>query len=314
MSARPLVLQAGPIAPWFDARLAELADVVPVWTEAGRARLANEGATIRLAVGSALHRFDAALMDRMPALRAVANFGVGYDSTDVAALKARGIALSNTPGVLDDCVADLAFALVLDVMRRTATADRFVRAGRWGPEKFPLATRVSGKRLGVLGLGRIGKVLARRAGGFDMTIGYHNRKPDPTVDFLFHDRLVDLAAWADVLVVLCPGGEATRGIVNAEVLAALGPQGRLVNVARGSVVDEAALIAALESGAIAGAALDVFADEPNVPEALRRRDDVVLTPHVASATEETRRAMGELTLANVESFLATGLLKTPVVL
>ncbi|MCE1235723.1 MAG: 2-hydroxyacid dehydrogenase [Hyphomicrobiales bacterium] len=314
MSARPLVLQTGPIAPWFDARLAELADVAPAWTEEGRARLSAEGATIRLAVGSALHRFDAALMDRVPNLRAVANFGVGYDSTDTATLKARGVALSNTPGVLDDCVADLAFALVLDVMRRTVAGDRFVRAGRWGPERFPLTTRVSGKRLGVLGLGRIGKVLARRAAGFDMAIGYHNRRPDPSVDFLFHDRLVDLATWADVLVVLCPGGEATRGIVNAEVLAALGPRSYLVNVARGSVVDEAALIAALESGAIAGAGLDVYADEPNVPKALWGRDDVVLTPHVASATEETRRAMGDLTLANVESFLATGRLKTPVAL
>lgn len=314
MTARPVVLQVGSIAPWFDARLAEIADVVPAWTEAGRARLAAEGAAIRLAVGSALHRFDAELMDRMPGLLAIANFGVGYDATDVVAAKARGIALSNTPGVLDDCVADLGFALVLDVMRRTATADRFVRAGRWGPEKFPLATRVSGKRLGILGLGRIGKVLARRASGFDMEIGYHNRRADPSVPFLFHDRLVDLAAWADVLVVLCPGGEATKGIVNAEVLAALGPKGFLVNVARGSVVDEAALVAALEGGVIAGAGLDVYADEPHVPPALFGRDDVVLTPHVASATEETRRAMGELTLANVASFLETGRLKTPVAL
>ncbi|NLH82339.1 MAG: 2-hydroxyacid dehydrogenase [Phyllobacteriaceae bacterium] len=308
----PLILQIGSINPGFDARLAALGEVIEGWTAAGRDRLDRDAERVRIVATSAMHGLDAATMARLPGLRAVASFGVGVDAIDLTAARARGIAVSNTPEVLDECVADHAFALVLATMRRTAEADRFVRAGLWTASRFPLATRVSGKRLGILGLGRIGKVVARRASGFDMAIGYHNRRADPSVAHAYFVSLRELAAWSDVLVVTCPGGEATRGIVDAEVLAALGPTGFLVNVARGSVVDEAALIAALQAGAIAGAGLDVFVDEPRVPDALRLRDDVVATPHVASATRETRGAMEDLTLANVERFLATGGLVTPV--
>ena len=310
--AQTVILQVTSVNPDFDARLAALGDVVRGWTEEGRARLPTVAGEVRVAVTSALGGFDAAAMDALPKLEAIANFGVGYDAVDTGHARTRGIAVSNTPAVLDDCVADLAFALVLDTMRGTAAADRFVRAGKWPTSRFPLATRVSGKKIGILGLGRIGKVLARRASGFDMEIGYHNRRPDPSVGYTYLPDLVALARWADVLVLLCPGGEATRGIVNAEVLEALGPKSFLVNAARGSVVDEPALIAALRAGHIAGAGLDVYADEPNVPAELIDMENVVLLPHVASATVETRRAMADLTLANVESWIATGKLKTPI--
>lgn len=307
-----LILLTGSINPTFDARLAALGEVIDGGTAEGRARLERDAGRVRIVATSAVRGLDAAAMARLPSLAAVASFGVGVDAIDLAAARARGIVVANTPDVLDECVADHAFALVVATMRRIAEADRFVRAGRWLDGVFPLATRISGKRLGILGLGRIGKVVARRASGFDMSVGYHNRRVDPSVDHPYFASPRELAAWADVLVVTCPGGPATRGLVDAEVLAALGPRSFLVNVSRGSVVDEAALIAALESGAIAGAGLDVFADEPRVPDALRLRDDVVATPHIASATRETRGAMADLTLANIESFLATGRMVTPV--
>lgn len=307
-----LILLTGSINPTFDARLAALGEVIDGGTAEGRARLERDAGRVRIVATSAVRGLDAAAMARLPSLAAVASFGVGVDAIDLAAARARGIAVANTPDVLDECVADHAFALVMATMRRIAEADRFVRAGRWLDGVFPLATRISGKRLGILGLGRIGKVVARRASGFDMSVGYHNRRVDPSVDRPYFASPRELAAWADVLVVTCPGGPATRGLVDAEVLAALGPRSFLVNVSRGSVVDEAALIAALEAGAIAGAGLDVFADEPRVPDALRLRDDVVATPHIASATRETRGAMADLTLANIESFLATGRMVTPV--
>ncbi len=311
-TSKTVILQASSVNPDFDDRLAALGDVVRGWTEEGRARFPTVAGDVRIAVTSALSGFDAAAMAGVPKLEAIANFGVGYDAIDVGYARAHGIAVSNTPAVLDDCVADLAFALVLDTMRGTVASDRFLRAGGWLTGRFPLSTRVSGKKIGILGLGRIGKVLARRALGFDMTIGYHNRRPDPSVAYKYLPDLVSLARWADVLVLLCPGGEATRGIVNAEVLEALGPKSFLVNAARGSVVDEPALIAALKAGRIAGAGLDVYADEPNVPAELIAMENVVLLPHVASATVETRRAMADLTLANVESWIATGKLKTPI--
>ena len=307
-----LILLTGSINPIFDARLATLGEVIDGGTAEGRARLERDAERVRIVATSAVRGLDAATMARLPNLAAVASFGVGVDAIDLAAARARGIAVANTPDVLDECVADHAFALVMATMRRIAEADRFVRAGRWLDGVFPLATRISGKRLGILGLGRIGKVVARRASGFDMAIGYHNRRVDPSVAHAYFASPRELAAWADVLVVTCPGGPATRGLVDAEVLAALGPRGFLVNVSRGSVVDEAALIAALQAGAIAGAGLDVFADEPRVPDALRLRDDVVATPHIASATRETRGAMADLTLANIESFLSTGRMVTPV--
>jgi len=214
--------------------------------------------------------------------------------------------------VLTDCVADLAFGALVAVARRLAAADRFVRRGEWQKGGYPLTTRVSGKRLGIVGFGRIGQAVARRAGGFAMEVRYHSRRPLPDAAAGYVGALPDLAAWADFLAVCVPGGEATRHLISASVLAALGPEGYLVNVARGSVVDEEALVRALEQGKIAGAALDVFQCEPRVPAALIGMDNVVLLPHIASSTRETFAAMEELLLGNLSSFFATGKLLTPV--
>ncbi len=266
-----------------------------------------------VAVTSGVWGVRAEHLDRLPGLGAIVNFGVGYDSTDVAEAARRGVVVSNTPDVLTDCVADTAVGLLIDVMRRLSAADRFVRRGEWADGRVPaLARRVTGARVGILGLGRIGLAIAHRLTAFDATISYHNRRERTDVPYAYAASVLDLARGSDVLVIAAAGGADSRDLVGAEVLDALGPDGFLVNVARGSVVDEAALVAALEEGRIAGAGLDVFADEPHVPAALLGRDDVVLLPHLGSATVETRAAMTDLTLANVERFLADGTLVTPV--
>jgi lactate dehydrogenase-like 2-hydroxyacid dehydrogenase len=254
----------------------------------------------------------AAEMDALPDLRAIVNFGVGYDNVDVAEARRRGIVVSNTPDVLTDAVADLAAFLVVDVLRGITAADRFVRSGAWARgEQLPLTRDVRGAVVGVLGLGRIGTAAAHRLEAFGAVVHYHSRSPKGVV-WTYHASPVELAAASDVLVVLTPGGAGTDGLVDAAVLDALGPEGFLVNVARGSVVDEDALVAALEEGRIAGAGLDVFADEPHVPAALLEREDVVLLPHVGSATTQTREAMGRLVLDNVDAFLERGELVTRV--
>jgi lactate dehydrogenase-like 2-hydroxyacid dehydrogenase len=251
-------------------------------------------------------------MDALPNLRAIVHFGVGYETTDVAHARSRGIVVSNTPDVLTDCVADLAVGGLIDVLRRLSAADRFVRRGDWLNGQFPLAVKVTGKRVGILGLGRIGQAIAHRLAGFDCVLSYHSRHQVPDTPYTYAESPEALAETVDVLVVATSGGPATAGLVSADVLTALGPTGYLVNIARGSVVDEPALVTALTNGTIAGAALDVFADEPNVPDALLGMDNVVLLPHIASATVETREAMGDLAFANLRQFLTDGTLLTPV--
>lgn len=251
-------------------------------------------------------------IDALPKLCAIVHFGVGYETTDVAYARSKGIVVSNTPDVLTDCVADLAVGGLIDVMRRLSDAERFVRRGDWQRGQYPLATKVTGKRVGILGLGRIGQAIARRLTGFDMAISYHSRHRVAEVPYAYADSPEALASSVDVLVVATSGGPATAGLVSAEVLAALGPAGYLVNIARGSVVDEPALVSALVAGRLAGAALDVFADEPTVPAPLPDLDNVVLLPHIASATHETREAMGDLAFANLHQFLTDGTLRTPV--
>ncbi len=251
-------------------------------------------------------------IDALPKLRAIVHFGVGYETTDVAYARSKGIVVSNTPDVLTDCVADLAVGGLIDVMRRLSSAERFVRRGDWARGQYPLATKVSGKRVGILGLGRIGQAIARRLAGFDMAISYHSRHRVSDVPYAYASSPVMLASSVDALVVATSGGSATAGLVSAEVLDALGPDGYLVNIARGSVVDEPALVSALVEGRLAGAALDVFADEPNVPTPLLDLDNVVLLPHIASATTETRWAMGDLAVRNLRQFLTDGTLLTPV--
>ena len=259
---------------------------------------------IRAICGSGESKVSAELIARLPALEIVSVMGVGYEGVDVAAAKARGVVVAHTPDVLNDDVADLAVALMLNIARRIPQADQYVRQGRWPAGPMPLARKMSGARLGIVGMGRIGLAIAARAQSFGMSIAYTARSAKPALAYAFHATPRELAAVSDFLVVITPGGAATRKLIDAQVLRALGPEGYLVNVARGSVVDEAALIEALQQGVIAGAALDVFENEPHVPEALRALDNVVLVPHIGSATTQTRQAMADRALANLQAHFA----------
>ena len=306
------ILQLGPLTDRFNRSLAADHEVLRLWEEGTEALLDQHAQRVEILVTSARFGCSAALIERLPNLRAIVSFGVGYDAIDVAAAKARGIPVSNTPDVLNDCVADLAFGLVIDCARQMSRADRFVRAGEWPSGGLPLAARVSGKKLGIVGLGRIGEAVAKRSSGFDMQVRYHNRRPVPGSDYGYAQDLLELARWSDFLVLTCPGGEGTRNLINRDVLDALGPKGTLINVSRGTVVDEAALVEALVEGRLGGAGLDVYAKEPEVPQPLMSLPNVVLLPHIGSATEETRLAMEELLSANLHAFLERGELLTAV--
>ncbi len=258
-------------------------------------------------------RIEPALIDALPALRVIATCGVGYDKIPLNLCRARTIAVSNTPGVLNDAVCELAVGLLLSLLRRLPAADRFVREGNWAHGAFPLTRSLAGKRVGIVGMGRIGVDLAHRLLPFKVSIAYTGPREKPQLPYRYCPQLLDLAHDSDVLVLTCPGGPETDHLVNAEVLAALGPTGLLINMSRGSVVHESDLIDALERQTIAGAALDVVTDEPHVPPRLRALPNVVLTPHVGSATEETRVAMTRLAIDNLESFFTHQSLLTPVV-
>lgn len=307
------ILQHGRLMPYLEQALAARYDLHPLYNEADPAAFLREhGSEFTALASSARFGADRALMQALPHLKVISSFGVGYDTFDLAFARERGIQIGYTPDVLNDCVADTAFGLLMDAARQFSAADRFVRRGEWLHKPYPLATRVSGKRLGIVGLGRIGRVVARRAGGFDMDIRYHNRNKVTDVPYAYEPTLRGLAEWADFLVVISAGGAATRHLISAEVLRALGPQGYLINVSRGSVVDEQALVAALQTGQIAGAGLDVYDDEPNVPPALFALDNVVLLPHVASGTHETRRAMADRVLSNFAGYFASGVVPVAV--
>ena len=259
-------------------------------------------------------RLPGALIDALPQLEIIANFGVGYDGVEVAHAAAKGIAISNTPDVLTEEVADTAIGLLLNTLRQLPQAEQWLRQGRWSHEgAFPLSPlSLRGRSVGLYGLGRIGLSIARRLEAFGVSIAYHTRSPREGLPYAYHSTLVGLAAAVDTLIVIVPGTEATRRTVNAEVLTALGSNGVLVNVGRGSTVDEAALIAALQGGVIAGAGLDVFENEPHVPDALMALPNVSLLPHVASASVFTRNAMADLVVDNIEAWFATGKALTPV--
>ena len=257
-------------------------------------------------------RVDAALMDALPKTEIIATQSVGVDHIDVAAAKARGIAVTNTPDVLTDDVADLAMALVLAVARRIVAGDHHVRQGKWLGSNLPLATKIGGATMGIVGLGRIGQAIARRAEAFGMKIVYHGPRTKPGAAYPYYHDLAEMAGAVDYLMVSCPGGAGTRHLVNASVLRALGPEGVVINISRGSVIDEPALVELLQSGKLGGAGLDVFADEPRVPEALFALESVVLQPHVGSATHATRGAMGQLVVDNLKAHFAGAKLLTPV--
>jgi lactate dehydrogenase-like 2-hydroxyacid dehydrogenase len=255
---------------------------------------------------------DAELMDALPKTEIIATQSVGVDHIDLAAAKARGIAVTNTPDVLTDDVADLAMALVLAVARRIVSGDRHVREGKWLQANHPLATKIGGATMGILGLGRIGQAIAKRAEAFGMKIVYHGPRAKPGVSYPFFPDLVEMAGSVDYLMVSCPGGTGTRNLVNAAVLKALGAKGVVINISRGSVIDEPTMIELLQSGGLGGAGLDVFADEPRVPPALFALENVVLQPHVGSATHATRGAMGQLVVDNLKAHFAGKPLLTPV--
>ena len=307
------VLQIGPQSERFNSRLAAEYDVSKLWLEADQPGwLARHSAGIEALATSARFGCRADTMQALPNLKVICSLGVGYDTIDINYAQQRSIPISNTPDVLNDCVADVAFGLVLNVSRRMAEADRFVRAGDWSKAAFPLGRSVHHKKLGIVGLGRVGKAVARRASGFEMEVAYHNRKPDDAVAYRYAASVVELAQWADFLVLTCVGGPATDGLVSHAELEALGPNGVLINVARGSVVDEAALVHALADGKIGGAGLDVFRLEPAVPAALKDLPNVVLLPHLGSATAETRQAMEDIVFDNLHLFFKNGKLSTPI--
>ena len=313
-TVRPDVLMLGPYPAWDMEPLEAAYTLHRLW-EAGDAQrfIADCAASIRAIATRGELGANAELIAALPRLEIIACYGVGTDAIDLAAARSRGVQVTNTPGVLSGDVADLAVGLSLAVMRRIPAADAHVRSGAWATRNMDLMTRLHGRRVGVAGFGRIGTTIARRFSGFDVEIGYFARAARADSPYRFFGRLVDLAAWCDLLIVILPGDAATRGIVNGDVLRALGPHGFLVNVARGSTVDEPALLDALEHNAIAGAALDVFWNEPKIDQRFMRLANVVLQPHNGSATVESRRAMGQLVRDNLQAHFAGQPLLTPVV-
>ncbi len=309
------VLAVARLSPLYMAQLSATFElhVLPDLDATGLAAVAPR---IRAVAASGDSKVPADLIGQLPALQVISVMGVGYDGVDVSAAKARGVMVTHTPDVLNDDVADLALGLMLSAARQLPAADRFVRSGQWLQGNMPLARKMSGARVGIVGMGRIGQAIAHRAQSFGMSIAYTARSAKADLPHRYLPSATALAEESDFLVVITPGGAGTRHLINAEVLAALGRSspagGILVNVARGSVVDEAALIDALERGVIAGAGLDVFEDEPRVPERLCALPQVVLTPHVGSATQGTRQAMADLAFANLQLHLAGLAVRTPV--
>lgn len=315
-TARPAVLSMEQVYAPLEEALASHYELYKWWEiEDKDDFLAHQGQKIRGIVTTGGFGANRTLIESLPALEVIADFGVGFDAIDLDAAREHNVAVSNTPQVLNECVADTALALLLSLSRRIVKGDGFIRAGKWPSGGFELGHKVTGKRIGIVGLGRIGRKIAQRAAGFDMQIGYTDVTPSDTApeSYTFYSELSTLASASDYLVLALPGGASTHHLVDAAILEALGKDSFLINVARGSIVDEQALIEALKSNGIAGAGLDVFEHEPNVPQALIDDERVVLTPHLASATVETRDAMTALVLDNLASWFSQQTLKTAVV-
>jgi lactate dehydrogenase-like 2-hydroxyacid dehydrogenase len=308
------VLMTGPMLPLVAAELEKALTLHRLWEAPDRdAFLRDVGPRIRgIATSTGHGPTGAALFDRLPNLELVSSFGVGYDNVDVEEAARRGIVVTNTPDVLNDEVADLAVGLLLATIRQIPQAERYLRQGKWLEKPYPLTATLRERKVGIVGLGRIGKAIARRVEAFGVEVHYHGRNRQPEVSYPYHSTVTALAEACDVLIVITPGGAGTKHLIDADVLRALGPNGVLINVARGSVVDEAALIEALRDGTILTAGLDVYADEPRVPQALIEMEHVVLLPHVASASVHTRNAMGQLVADNLTSWFAGRGPLTPV--
>ncbi|ASL48548.1 Glyoxylate/hydroxypyruvate reductase B [Burkholderia sp. AD24] len=309
---KPSLLVLIPLNDASRASIDAVFDAVHAPDDAQRAAaIAAHGATFRAVLTNGTTGLSAAEIDQMPQLELLSALGAGYENLAVDHARARGIVLVNGAGTNDHCVADHAFALLLAVVRDVPQLDQATRVGVWR-DTLPMRPNVSGKRLGIVGLGNIGAKVARRGGGFDMEVGYHNRAPREGSPLRYFDSVTALARWCDFLVVATPGGAGTRHLIDAEVLDALGPQGFVVNVSRGSVLDTAALAQALSAGTIAGAALDVYEGEPQPPEALLALRNLVLTPHVGGRSPEAITASVDNFLSNAKRHFAGEPVLTPI--
>jgi lactate dehydrogenase-like 2-hydroxyacid dehydrogenase len=316
MPRRPIdILMPARLLSYAEKGIDERFVLHRMWAADDReAFLAEAGPKIRGLATFGGTKIDAAYLDQLPALEIVSTMSVGYDAIDVAECGRRGIYVTHAPGVLTEEVADVALGLLLMTVREMPAAERYLRAGRWQSEgPFPITRgSLKGRKVGILGLGRIGQAVAKRCEAFNLEIHYHNRRPVADSAYTYHATLKGMAETVDTLIVVAPGGAETRHLINGEILSALGPMGILINIGRGSIVDEAALVQALESGTILGAGLDVFEDEPRVHPGLVSRDDVVLLPHVASGSIPTREDMAQLMIDNLTLWFDEGRLVTPV--
>jgi lactate dehydrogenase-like 2-hydroxyacid dehydrogenase len=309
---KPTVLVLIPLNDESRACIAAAFDVIYAPDPASRAEaIASHGATVRVVLTNGTTGVKAAEVDQLPKLELISALGAGYENLPLDHARARNIVLVNGAGTNDHCVADHAFALLLAVVRDVPQLDRAAREGVWR-DTLPMHPNVSGKRLGILGLGNIGQKVARRGAGFDMELGYHNRKPREGESMRYFDSATALVQWCDFLVIATPGGPGTQHLVNKAVLDALGPHGFVVNVSRGSVVDTAALADALKAGSIAGAGLDVYEGEPHLPEALRELRNVVLTPHVGGRSPEAIMASVQNFITNATRHFAGERVLTPI--
>ncbi|XVE88886.1 hypothetical protein DITRI_Ditri19aG0104700 [Diplodiscus trichospermus] len=308
------VLMACPMNSYLEQELEKRFNLLRFWTVPEKSTfLATHKNSIRAVVGNASAGADAEVIEALPKLEIISSFSVGLDKIDLAKCKEKGIRVTNTPDVLTEDVADLAIGLMLAVLRKLCESDRYVRSGKWKKGDYMLTTKFTGKRVGIIGLGRIGMAVAKRAEAFSCPISYYTRTEKREIKYKYYPTVVELAANCDILVVACPLTEETRHIINREVIDALGPKGVLINVGRGPHVDEPELVSALVERRLGGAGLDVFEHEPEVPEELFGLDSVVLLPHVGSATVETRKAMADLVIGNLEAHFLNKPLLTPVV-
>lgn len=310
---KPEILMIGPLLPPTMAQL-EAAYTLHRYDLAADkdALLAALAPRVRAIATRGDYPLKRDVLQRLPNVELIASSGAGYDAIDIDAARDLGISVTHTPDAVSECVADTAWALILATIRRTVVQDRYVRAGGWLEAPVPLTQKVWGERLGILGLGRIGKAIARRGEAFRMEIAYHGRHRQPDVRYRYHETPVDLARNVRILVCALPGRDETRGLIARSVIDALGPDGYFVNISRGTTVDEPYLVDALVNRRLAGAGLDVFADEPRIPEALFALDNVVLQPHTGSGTHATRHAMGQMVVDNLAAFFAGKPLLSPI--
>ncbi|KAI3463330.1 hypothetical protein Pfo_019993 [Paulownia fortunei] len=308
------VIMTCPMSVYLEQELEKRFTLFKLWESPSKTQFLSRYAdSVKAVVGNTKLGADAELIDSLPRLEIVATYSVGLDKIDLNKCKERGIRVTNTPDVLTDDVADVAIGLALATLRKICPSDGFVRSGLWRNGHFELATKFTGKSIGIVGLGRIGSAIAKRAEAFGCTISYHSRTKKQNTNYQYYSNIVDLAANCQILVVACALTEETRHIVNREVIDALGPKGIVINIGRGPHIDEPELVSALQEGRLAGAGLDVFENEPYVPESFLGLQNVVLMPHVGSDTVETTQAMADLVVSNLECHFLKKPLLTPVV-